>query len=66
MLRRQVVAQAGPLPGTRPAPRYSGAGTSVDQPVREAPPGPPIKGVQPRPKAPREPFRFAFFIKPSY
>ncbi len=50
MLRRQVVAQAGPLPGTRPAPRYSGAGTSVDQPVREAPPGPPIKGVSAAPE----------------
>jgi hypothetical protein len=81
MLRRQVVAQAGPRPGVRPAPRYSGEGTSVDQPVREAPPGPPIirpvRGEcpdrpcrtvgQPLPKPPREPpLRLAFFISPSY
>lgn len=42
MLQRQVVVLAGPLLGLRPALRYSGAGTNVDQPVREAPPGPPI------------------------
>jgi hypothetical protein len=80
MLRRQVVAQAGPILGSGQPPATQARGPASTNPCAKRRPGRPSCGRstglspgrpwycrQPLPKPPREPpLRFAFFIRPSY
>ena len=80
MLRRQVVAQAGPILGSGQPPATQARGPASTNPCAKRRPGRPSSGRstgqartglsycrQPLPKPPREPpLRFAFFMRPSY